>query len=223
MRNLEKELKNKFIDFDKLVKYGFVKQEDKYIFKTKLCDNQFEMIVIFSANEKVSKILDLTNNDEYILVDIPGSTGEFVGKVRKEYESRLQDIIDKCSIFNIYKSEQAKEVIQYVKTKYDDDLEHLWEKSPQNAIWRNKINKKWYGALLVVSESKLGLDSDKLIEIIDLRYQKENIKTIIDNKKVYPGYHMNKDSWITIKLDNSMSLEQIFELLDNSYKISLGR
>ena len=31
---------------------------------------------------------------------------------------------------------------------------------------------------------------------------------------------MNKDNWITIKLDNSVKTEKIFELIDNSYNIS---
>ena len=32
-------------------------------------------------------VLDLINEDEYILVDIQDSVGEFVGKVREEYEN----------------------------------------------------------------------------------------------------------------------------------------
>ena len=82
-------------------------------------------------------------------------------------------------------------------------------------------NNKWYGALLVVKENKLGIKSDKFVEIIDLRFQKENIHKIIDNNRFYPGYHMNKNNWITIKLDNSVETKKIFELIDNSYNLSL--
>ncbi|MBR3153114.1 MAG: MmcQ/YjbR family DNA-binding protein, partial [Clostridia bacterium] len=46
---------------------------------------------------------------------------------------------------------------------------------------------------------------------------------IIDNKKIFPGYHMNKKSWITIKLDNSVETEEIIHLIDNSYELSLGK
>ena len=34
---------------------------------------------------------------------------------------------------------------------------------------------------------------------------------------------MNKDNWITIKLDNSVKTEIIFELIDNSYNLSLEK
>lgn len=61
------------------------------------------------------------------------------------------------------------------------------------------------------------------MEIIDLRYPKDKIKQVIDNDKIFPGYHMNKESWITIRLNGDMSTKKIFELIDNSYKISLEK
>ena len=42
-------------------------------------------------------------------------------------------------------------------------------------------------------------------------------------EKIFAGYHMNKNSWITIKLDGSIKIEKIFELIDNSYKLSLEK
>lgn len=61
-----------------------------------------------------------------------------------------------------------------------------------------------------------------MIEILDLRYQKEEIKEFVDGKRIYPGYHMNKNSWITIILDGSIENESLFELIDNSYYLSVG-
>ncbi len=223
MRILENELKNKVINYDELLKYGFIQENGIYLYKTKIYDKQFEMSVTVENNKMTSKLFDLTNEDEYILVDIQDSTGEFVGKVREEYENELQKIITKCTTPNIFKSEQAKEIIRYIKEKYNDDLEFLWKKFSENAVWRNKTNNKWYGALLIISERKLELESDKIVEIIDLRYSKDKIKEIIDNDKIFGGYHMNKENWITIKLDGSVKTEKIFELIDNSYNISLTK
>lgn len=221
MRVLDNELRNRTINYDKLLEYGFTKDDNVYLYKKKLDDYQFEMKVVVENNKMSSCLFDLISKDEYILVDIEDSKGEFVGKVRTAYLQELQNIIEKCTSLNIFKSKQAKEVIKYVKGKYNDDLEYLWEKFPENAIWRNKTNNKWYGAILVISERKLEISSDKKIEIIDLRYQKDKIEELIDYNKIFPGYHMNKKSWITIKLDGSLELEEIFKLIDNSYNISL--
>ena len=221
MRILENELKNKTINYDALLKYGFIQENESYFYQTKIYHDQFEMRVTVENDKMISKLVDLMNEDEYILVDIPDSKGEFVGKVREEYEKKLQDILTQCTTPNIFKSQQAKEVIRYIKEKYQDDLEFLWKKFPENAIWRNKTNHKWYGALLIIPERKLELDSDEMIEIIDLRYSKDKIKEIIDHNKIFAGYHMNKDSWITIRLNGSVKTKRIFELIDNSYTLSL--
>ena len=223
MRNLEKDYENKIIDYDKLIEFGFIKNNDGYIYECKIHDNNFKVIVELSKEKQISKVIDLSVNEEYALVDVEDASGEFVGQIKEEYENILNDILEKCTISDVFKSNQAKRVIEYVKDKYNDDLEYLWKKFPKNAVWRNNENNKWYGALLVLEESKLGIDSEKIVDIIDLRYQKENIKDVIDNKKVFEGYHMNKDNWITIRLDESVDINKIYEYIDNSYKLSLEK
>lgn len=223
MKNLTDELKNKKINNIKLLNYGFIKKNHSYIYKTKIYNNKFEVVINISKNQQTAALIDLENNEEYILVDIKGISGNFVNRIKEEYENIIKDIIDKCMEPDIFKSLQANEIIKYIKEKYNDELEYLWQKFPNNAIWRNKKNNKWYGALLVIKENKLGIESDKLVEIIDLRFQKENIHKIIDNNTFYPGYHMNKNNWITIKLDNSIETKKIFELIDNSYNLSLKK
>lgn len=222
MRNLDKEFKNRTINYEELLRYGFVNENKTYVYKTNIFDNQFEVNVVVSDKNKYSKLVDIENKVEFALVDVVTSAGQFIGELRQNYEDILKDIILKCTKKEVFKSSQAKEIIEYIEEKYSDRLEYLWEKFDDNAIWRNKQNSKWYGILLTVAESKLKIPSNKVIEIIDLRYQKEKIESIIDNEKIFPGYHMNKKSWITIKLDNSVNRKTIYKLIDNSYNISIG-
>lgn len=121
---------------------------------------------------------------------------------------------------SIWKSDYTKKVISYVRQAYSDELEYLWPKFPGNAIWRRKDSGKWYAALLSVSKKKLGIDSDDVVEIIDLRVEPEILNFLIDNKKYYPGYHMNKKHWCTIILDGSVSLEEICARIDESFLLA---
>lgn len=36
-------------------------------------------------------------------------------------------------------------------------------------------------------------------------------------RAVTPGYHLNKNHWNTVVLDNSIPLEEIFQMIDDSY------
>lgn len=222
MRNLKNDFDNKNIDYDKLLNYGFKLNKDIYLYE-KYIDENFKIIVEISNDKQISKIVDIKINEEYNLVDVKSAKGEFIGKIKEQYENLLDDIINKCTTPNIFKSKQSKQIIKYIKEKYNDDLEFLWDKFPNNAIWRNKKNNKWYALLLTIKENKIGLSSDKLIEIIDIRYPKEEISNIIDNKIIFKGYHMNKNSWITIKLDGNLDIKYIFKLIDDSYNISLNK
>lgn len=121
---------------------------------------------------------------------------------------------------SIWKNDYTKKVISYVHQTYGDELEFLWPKFPNNAIWRRKDSGKWYAALLVVSKKKLGIDSDDIVEIIDLRMDPEMLTFLVDNKKYYPGYHMNKRHWCTIILDGSVPLEEIYTRIDESFVLA---
>lgn len=223
MRNLNKNFENKTIDYEKVLEYGFSKKENSYFYENKIYDNHFKVVVELSSEKQIAKVIDLSSNEEYVLVDVKDYVGNFSKKVREEYEIILNDIIEKCTTPNVFKSKQAKQIIKYIKEKYHDDLEYLWKKSPNVAICRNKTNNKWYGILFVLSESKLKIKSNKTIDVINLKYPKDSIKNIIDNEKIFAGYHMNKNNWITIKLDESIDIKEIYKLLDNSYKLSKNK
>ena len=223
MRTLEKELEFKTFDFSKLIGAGFVMFGENFVFKKKIFEGQFEMIVNVSKESQTSVLVDVETNDEFSLVDVKSAVGEFVGRVRQVYENELKELIKKCSYNEVFKANQSKEVISYIKEKYGDELEFLWSDSPKTAIWRNKQNEKWYGILMTISERKLGIDSDKVTEVIDLRYQKDETGKVVDLINIFPGYHMNKNSWITIKMDESVNTQKIFNLIDNSYELSLRK
>ena len=223
MRNLENYFKDRKINYDRLIEYGFILKEDNYYYEKIINDGVFKIVIEINKQQKIAKVIDLLNDQEYNLVDVKGVTGNFVAKIKEIYEALINDIIDKCSDVYVFKSRQTIAIINYVKAKYDNDLEFLWKRSPKNAIWRNQNNRKWYGAVLVISKDKLKIESNEMVEILDLRYQKNDIKNIIDNYKIFPGYHMNKDNWITIILDGRVELEEIYQLIDNSYQLSLHK
>ena len=70
---------------------------------------------------------------------------------------------------------------------------------------------------MTISKRKLGLDSDDMIEIIDIKHPIDRIEKIVDNVNIFKGYHMNKKHWITIILDNKIDDKILFKLIDTSY------
>ena len=185
-----------------------------------MADGNLKMRVTLSNEKLYSEITD-EFGEEYTLHLIKDISGNFVGKVKLEYEDKINEILEKCFDVEIFKSIQTKEIIKYIENKYGDTLEFLWEKFPDNAVARRKDSGKWYLAVLTVSKSKLGLDDDEKIEIVDLRIKTEETEKTVDNKKYFSGYHMNKKHWITICLDGSVSTDEIFERIEESYNLAI--
>ncbi len=214
----EKAVFNKKPNFKKLTEYGFAKQDDLYLFSTDIMGDMFRLNIYVTASGVTSlEVIDKASNDEYTLIKTTGAVGSFVGSVRTECEDILNDIVIKCFEPDIFKSEYAKLVIQYIKDKYGADAEYLWDKFPNNAVFREATTQKWFAALLTVEKQKIGIDDDGTIEIIDLKETPENISTLVDGKTYLAGYHMNKKHWYTICLDGSVPIEEIYERIDVSF------
>lgn len=206
----------------KLLQFGFCKENKNYTYSTNIMDGQFQMTMTIAKDGAIqTRLVELETDEEYVLHRTVEAYGPFVGAVRTEYEKVLCGISETCFELNVFKNDYAKEVIQYVRDTYQDELEFLWPRTPNNAIWRRKDTGKWYCALLVLSRRKLGLDSDETIEILDLRAPVEEIKTLVDGKKFFPGYHMNKKHWITICLDGSVSMDEIKTYIETSYQLAI--
>lgn len=226
MRNLNELLKGKSIDYNKLSEFGFKFNEDSGIYVyAKVLNNGFEVQIQISpkSKEAFSKIVDIENNMEYALVDIEDAVGEFVGETRAQYDEVLSAFMAACTHKDVFKTKQAAQLIAYIRAKYGDELEFLWEKFDDNAIWRNKINNKWYATLFSVPAEKLGLNENKVYEVSNVMCGKDGASKFINNETIFPAYHMNKKSWITIKLDDKINIEMVYELIDNSYNLSIKK
>lgn len=220
-RIIEGIFKKRVVAFEKLLQYGFTQNGEEYEYKTYIYDDQMELTVIIDSMGNISaKVVELDTNEPYTLFLVEDAVGSFVCGVREAYEKSLTDIAEKCCSKRVFKSKYADDVIKYVRDKYGDELEFLWEKFDDNAIWRRKDNKKWYGALLTAAKNKIGLDGEEKMEIIDLRINPQEVESIVDSKRYFPAYHMNKKSWITICLEGSCELQEIYKRIDESYDLA---
>ena len=187
MREIKDFIKNKKINLKRFKEFGFKLIDNSYYYHTSLLKNQFKMSVKINIDNSIfTEIIDTETNEPYVLYLIENRSG-YSEKVYKEYSEVLEKIKKKCFEDEIFKANYTKEIITYVKNKYGDELEFLWEKSPKNAVIRRKSSNKWYVVILTISKRKLNLDSDEIIEVINLHNIAEEIKKLIDYKKYFPA------------------------------------
>ena len=117
---------------------------------------------------------------------------------------------------------QVNEVIEHIKSEYGAEPEFLWpDRYPSYAVFRHSGNKKWFALIATISSESLGLKDAKEIDIINLKFDKNQTYDFAEtNDHIFPAYHMNKNNWITIWLDGTLSDEFIFGLIRKSYLLS---
>ncbi len=115
-------------------------------------------------------------------------------------------------------SVKRKDVFKYAEESYGTTPEYLWEKTPDAAVLRNTRNKKWYGLVMNVRKSVIGLDGEGCVDILNIKCSPTVPEVLIVESKAIPAYHMNKRLWISVILDK-ISEQEMRGVLDESYNL----
>ena len=223
--SIESSIFEKFIvDKKSLIKYGFKLSGQDYIYEVQFMDGDFSARIVINRNGEVSgTVFDTENDEEYLPLRIDEQQGAFVGKVRDEYSKILTDIREKCFSQKYFISPQANRLAELIKKKYGDEPEFLWEKFPNLGVFRNQQSEKWYAIVMDVELNKLGEDSDKKVDVVNLKIDKDKIPELVKQNGIYPAWHMNKKYWITVCLNNTVDDDEIMQYVAESYSYTIKK
>ncbi len=203
-------------DVGRLKAYGFVEEGGALRFRTEILDGAFLLDVEIAGGAVKTSLTDALSEEPYTLHLVEAAEGEFVGSVRAAYRAALGEIAKNCFVKDVFRFAQTKELIELVREKYGDEPEYLWEKFPDNAVFRRKDNQKWYAAVLTTEREKLGAAGEGRAEILDVRMAPEELDLLVDGKRFFRGWHMNKKHWATVLLDGTFSAEELLGLVEES-------
>ena len=178
-----------------------------------------ECRITISAKGVVSeKVVDLASGDDYSLYRVANAAGRFVGQVREAVTTLLKRIAASCFERDVFILEQSRALLDTVGNLWNEELEFLWEDSPEYAVLRRTDTGKWYGVMMRLPGRKFGLPDDTVSEFLLLRIPRDSSNTVLSDNRFLPAYHMNKRTWFAIRLDGSMELAEILRLTECSRK-----
>lgn len=205
---------------EKLTAYGFEKEGNLFRYSREIRGGEFTLTLEIGEDGAIgTELIEKETGEEYVLYKTNAS-GAYVGGIRAAIGEVVGDVTRKCYETSVFRTEQAQMLREFVRETYGDELEFLWTQFPDNAVWRRKDNRKWYGAILTVEGRKLGLESERIEEIVDFRMDPKEAEEILSRANYYPGWHMNKKSWYTLVLDGGVSDGELKERLAESYRLA---
>ena len=199
----------------KAKEYGFVEKQGVWTYSCQILQGDFVMIVTVVDGVLGLQVYDQETGDLYPQVHMKSMRGTFVGSVREACLEVLYDIRKACFEVQEFLCLQTKRIMTLVQENYKDQLEYLWEKSPDTAVLRHDDNQKWYAVLMKISWEKLDKSREGQVEVVNLKH--DQVADLLVEKGIYPAFHMNKRYWISLPLDDTLSDEQILELFERSW------
>lgn len=112
-----------------------------------------------------------------------------------------------------------EQVVKYIRETYGVEPEHPWAKYPENMTFKAKENGKWFALLMPVSQRHLGLEGEEIISILNVKAESDLISILSGVDGYLPGYHMNKEHWLTVRLDGTVSEKEVFLRIDESFRL----
>lgn len=107
--------------------------------------------------------------------------------------------------------------LKFCQDRFGTLPDYPWERYPSYAVLRHRKSRKWYGVIMHLPYSKLGLCKEGCTDVMNvkvgplLRFEQEGI---------YPAYHMNKSSWVSVVLDGTVPNETLSALLELSFSLT---
>ena len=113
------------------------------------------------------------------------------------------------------------ELIGDVGERFSVSAEYPW--ADENFVFRHRDNRKWFAVAMRVSYRKLGIDREGETDIVDVKCDPMLMGSYRSQPGILPGYHMNKEHWLTILLDGSAEDGLVKELFEISFDMTIRR
>jgi predicted DNA-binding protein (MmcQ/YjbR family) len=114
-----------------------------------------------------------------------------------------------------------QDVFSWCRRQYGTEPDYPW--NDWNAVLRHTDNNKWYGVIIEVNRSKLGMDETGMVDVLNVKCDPTIIGMLRMQPGFYPAYHMNKEKWVSILLCGPSADDEIKELIEFSYQLTSSR
>ena len=114
-----------------------------------------------------------------------------------------------------------RELENYISNAYGVSADYPWIKYPSFAVYRHNSNKKWFAVIMTIDKSKLSILGGGQINVVNLKCEPIILNSALNERGFYPAYHMNKEHWLPVALDGTVSEEKIKFFLSLSHELTL--
>ena len=187
-------------------------------YEGKIFPSKIEGFYFYIVSASVEKGLEMIVKDEfherYSLFDVITTNSKIAEQLRQEAEEMAFQLCYSVDTSLVALKEKWNHWILENVTPYSA----MPFKKSAVTVYNVKENGKWYALMMEISFSKLGITSDEIALILNVKISPEEKETLLQKEGVFEAYHMNKKHWISIALNVCKDEAFIQKCIVNSYK-----
>ena len=119
-----------------------------------------------------------------------------------------------------------QELLAHIADTYGITPDYPFEGDFTTAVCRHRDDRKWFAILMEIPRSRLGLSGEGTLNVVNLKISPEMLPSLLQERGVFPAYHMNKTHWVTVVTDgtgSSASEEMVEFLTEVSFTLTAKR
>lgn len=217
MKLIDELFKNYKVIEETLQPYGFRQEEDLYFFHRPIHNDEFDFQITVKNQKIDARLIELEFDEEYTAINREFA-GSFIAELKKECEDVLLDIRGKCFEEEYFVFAQTNRIAALIKEKYGIEPERNKDGFGSNGVFRNPVTKKWVGLVMYKRKLNVTGDSEEKAEYLNLNFKKN--ADLYQGKGIYHPYKKQNKHWIVVIMDDTLSDQEIMDLVDISYEKS---
>lgn len=202
---------------ERLLPYGFHNEGDSFFYSRLIHNGEFDLQVLVKNQKIDTWLIELEFDEEYTAINRE-SSGSFVAELKKECEDVLLDIRDKCFKEEYFVFAQTNRIADLIKEKYGVEPERNKDGFGTNGVFRNPGTRKWIGLVMYKKKLNVTGDSPEKVEYLNLNFKMD--ADLYHGNGIYHPYKKQNRHWIVVIMDDSLTDQEIMDLVDISYEKS---
>ena len=210
---------------NKILAFGFEKEGQEYCYECDFLDGDFTARLSVSAKgQGTGRVIDKINDEEYYPLRQKDDAGAYVSAVRTAYEDLLKEIAAACCKDVLFASDQSNRLTEHILKAFRVRPDFPWEKTESYqsyGAFRHADSGKWFALVMNVKKKVLDKDdNEKTVDIINVKIDPQQGEEIRKHPNIYPAYHMNHKTWISIVLDDGLSDDEVMTFIEASFRLT---
>jgi alkylated DNA nucleotide flippase Atl1 len=183
-------------------------------------------ITVRPDGEVIARVIDEFSGEEFDQLRNSNYTGSFVNTVRDAYEKLLLGIARECCTEVAFASDQTNRLAAWISSEYGVIPDHPWDdkNAKDYSVFRHHGSRRWFALVMNIKRGLVDKSgSSDLVDVMNLKIEDGSAASFREVDGVYPAWHMNHKTWISVILDDTLHDEKVKALIRHSFELTADK